>query len=51
MITLKKILVLAIFFLVFLGLPHLIGSWWNIIWSWFPAFIAIYYLDEKVVQK
>lgn len=51
MITLKKLFVLALFFLVFLGIPYLIGSWWHLTWSWIFAIIAMYYLDESVVKK
>jgi hypothetical protein len=51
MIFFKKVLVIALFFLVFLGVPYLIGNYWNLIWSWIPAFGFTIYLDETVVKK
>lgn len=43
---LGKLLNVALFGLVFLGLPLLVGGWTNLWWSWFPAIVLVNYLDN-----
>ena len=49
--ALKRLLALAVFFGIFLGLALLIGNWWNLIWTWLPGMVAMFYLDESLVRE
>ena len=43
--TLYRLLLLALFFGIWIGLAEFLGNYWHLIWTWFPAVLAKEYLE------
>ena len=43
---LRKLVTVAVFIFIFIGVPYLLGDMTHAFWTWIPAFIVGSYLED-----